>query len=68
MAIDVVCGKEIDEEQARSSTGTTVHGASEVDPGMGTRRFHEGVWYYFCGLECRSKFLADPANYIGEKR
>jgi len=64
MAIDLVCGKEIDEEGARQSTGTTQFGAPEVDPAQGTRRFHEGVWYYFCGLECRSKFLAEPETYV----
>jgi YHS domain-containing protein len=64
MAVDPVCGKEIDDEQARSSTGQTMHGASEVDPQQGTRGFHNGHWYYFCGLECRSKFLASPDTYL----
>lgn len=65
MAIDPVCHKEIDEEQARSQTSTTVHGASEVDPQLGTRIFHNGKWIYFCGLECRTKFLASPGAYAG---
>lgn len=64
MAIDPVCGQEIDESDARQSTGMTEHGAPEVDPTQGTRRFHEGKWYYFHSLECRSKFLAEPATYI----
>ena len=51
MAKDPVCGKEIDEAQARSETGQTMHGASEVDPRQGTRMFHNGSWYYFCGLD-----------------
>ena len=64
MARDPVCGKEIDEAQARSQTGQTLHGASEVDPQLGTRMFHNGQWYYFCGLDCRSKFMAGPETYL----
>ena len=64
MANDPVCGKEIDEEQARTQTSVTRYGASEVDPQQGTRIFHEGAWIYFCGLECRSKFMASPAAYL----
>jgi YHS domain-containing protein len=64
MAKDLVCGKEIDEAEARQQTGQTLHGASEVDPQMGTRRFHNGQWYYFCGLECRTKFMASPETYL----
>ena len=63
MAKDPVCGKEIDEEQARNQTGQTMHGATEVDPQQGTRMFHNGVWLYFCGLECRSKFMAATETY-----
>jgi YHS domain-containing protein len=33
---------------------------------MGTRSFHNGVWYYFCSLECRTKFLASPDAYLGQ--
>ena len=64
MAKDVVCGKEIDEEQARAQTSQTAHGASEVDPQQGTRIFHDGLWLYFCGLDCRTKFLASPETYL----
>ena len=64
MAKDPVCGKEIDEVQARSQTGQTMHGATEVDPEQGTRMFHNGLWYYFCGLGCRSKFMSSPETYI----
>ena len=64
MAKDPVCGKEIDEAAARAETGQTAHGASEVDPQKGTRRLHNGQWYYFCGLECRSKFMASPETYL----
>ena len=64
MPKDPVCGKEIDEGEARAQTGVTRYGATEVDPQQGTRSFHEGTWYYFCGLDCRTKFLASPATYL----
>jgi YHS domain-containing protein len=41
-----------------------MHGASEVDPQQGTRSFHNGQWYYFCGLDCRTKFLATPMAFL----
>ena len=44
MAKDPVCGKDIDEEEARQQTGQTRFGAMEVDPQKGTRRFHNGTW------------------------
>lgn len=65
MARDPVCGKEIDEAAARAQTSQTRHGAAEVDPQQGTRIFHEGRWLYFCGLECRTRFLAGPGGYGG---
>ena len=64
MARDLVCGMEIDEAEARQETGQTRFGAVEVDPEKGTRRFHDGKWYYFSGLECRSKFMASPETYL----
>ncbi|MFN8559497.1 MAG: hypothetical protein U0531_19885 [Dehalococcoidia bacterium] len=64
MKTDPVCGKEIDESEARAETGRTAFGAAEVDPTKGTRRFHDGQWYYFCGLECRTKFVSNPNSYI----
>ena len=64
MAKDPVCGKEGDEVAVRAITGQTRYGAPEVDPTLGTRRFHEGVWYYFDTLDCRSKFIASPDTYI----
>ena len=66
MAKDPVCGKEIDEAGARAETGQTRYGASEVDPQMGTRIFHNGTWYYFCSLGCRTTFLASPDAYLGQ--
>ena len=66
MALDPVCGKDIDEAQARNQTGQTMHGATEVDPEQGTRIFHNGLWIYFCGLECRSKFMTSPETYLSQ--
>lgn len=63
MAKDPVCGKEIDEAQARAQMSQTRHGAAEVDPEQGTRIFHNGSWIYFCRLDCRTKFLASPGAY-----
>ncbi len=59
-----VCGNAVDETAARVKTGQTAHGASEVDPAKGTRQFHEGRWYYFDTLGCRSKFTARPDTYL----
>ncbi len=64
MAQCPVCGNAIDEAAARASTGQTKHGASEVDPTRGTRQFHNGKWYYFDTLECRSKFMARPDTFL----
>jgi YHS domain-containing protein len=59
-----VCGKVVDEAAARAQTGQTMHGASEVDPTKGTRQFHDGKWYYFDTLDCRTKFMASPGAYL----
>jgi YHS domain-containing protein len=64
MAQCLVCGNAVDEAAARATTGQTRHGASEVDPAKGTRQFHDGKWYYFDSLECRSKFMARPGTYL----
>ena len=60
MAKCPVCEKDIDQDGARAVTGQTMHGASEVDPRKGTRGFHDGKWYYFDTLTCRSVFMANP--------
>jgi YHS domain-containing protein len=66
MAIDPVCGREIDPEKQQASVGHTPAGAPVVDPEFGTRRFHNGKWYSFCSLDCRSKFMANPEQYVKE--
>ena len=64
MAKDPVCGREIDEAAAREGVGRTSQGTPVVDPEKGTRRFHEGKWYTFCSMDCRSKFMANPNQYM----
>ena len=68
MAIDPVCGIEIDLDQAREQVGETLHGAAEVDPKKGTRAFHDGQWYYFHSADCRSKFLFSPDSYLKKEK
>ncbi len=58
MAQCPVCGKNVDEAAVRAATSQTTFGAREVDPSKGTRQFHDGQWYYFDSLQCRSKFMA----------
>ena len=62
-----VCKKPIDHQAAETKTGETAFGAKEVDPAKGTRQFHEGIWYYFDTLNCRTKFALSPLRYLGPK-
>ncbi|MFZ0496195.1 MAG: heavy metal translocating P-type ATPase [Methylocella sp.] len=40
----------------------------DVDPGSAKHSAeYGGHTYYFCGQGCKTKFVADPASYIGEK-
>ena len=64
MAIDLVCGKEVDRSAVNAGVGSTPAGAPETDPAAGTKRFYEGTWYYFCSIACRHKFVATPDEYI----
>lgn len=68
MPKDLVCGKEINLDEAREQVGETLHGASEVDPKKGTRAFHDGQWYYFDSVDCRSKFLFSPDTYLNPEK
>ncbi|MBI2260775.1 MAG: heavy metal translocating P-type ATPase [Caulobacterales bacterium] len=39
-----------------------------VDPATATgRTAHEGQDYFFCSAGCRTKFVAEPGRYLGEK-
>jgi hypothetical protein len=64
VAKDIVCGKELAEDSMRATVGHIAAGAPETDPTLGTRRFYNGKWYYFCSMACRQKFLATPDEYI----
>ena len=64
MAVDPVCGKEIDVAKVNAGVGHVQAGATEVDPTAGAKRFHEGTWHYFCSLACRQKFIASPTQYM----
>lgn len=54
MAVDPVCGMEIDERTAEEL------GAEVVE--LAGRR------YYFCCPPCRDEFLRDPARYLDRTR
>lgn len=59
-----VCGKPVDKEAVRGGGSQTGGGMAVVNPQQGTRQLHEGRWYYFCGIECRTKFMGTPEEYI----
>lgn len=64
MAIDLVCGKEVNAAAVDTPVGMVRAGAGETDPTAGTKRFWEGKWYYFCSQACRLRFVATPDEYI----
>lgn len=56
MEKDLVCGKTISDAEV-----------VQVDKGASkyaTKREHNGKWFYFCGLMCRTRFIANPDQYI----
>ncbi len=63
---DPVCGREINTEDLDTTVGAIPAGAPEVDPSKGTKRFHEGKWYYFHNLDCRMKFVSNPEAYVSQ--
>jgi len=63
MAKDLVCGKEIDEAAVKLGGSRTDQGVAVVGTEVGTRRLHNGRWYYFCSLQCRSVFMQTPEKY-----
>ncbi len=58
-----VCARDVSED-IDQPVGVTVAGSPELDPSRGTKRYWEGVWRYFCGLVCRSKFDSTPYEYM----
>ena len=63
-AIDPVCGAEVDQDAVNAGSGQVAGGAPESDPSKGTKRFHDGKWYYFDSLDCRMKFVSEPEKYL----
>ena len=61
---DLVCGAQIDTDAVDGTVGQTSSGAARSDPSKGTKRLHEGTWYYFDTLACRTKFMAAPEKYL----
>lgn len=61
---DLVCGRDVDRDGVDNAVGQVASGAPETDPTAGTKRYHEGAWYYFHSMECRMKFIAAPDQYI----
>ncbi len=61
---DPVCGRELNTEVVDRPVRNVPGGAPEVDPAKGTRSFHDGKWYFFCSLACRTKFSSNPAQYL----
>lgn len=64
MAVDIVCGKNVDESAVNAAVGQVAAGAPETAPTAGTKRYYGGKWYYFCSLGCRQKFVATPDEWI----
>jgi YHS domain-containing protein len=67
MAIDIVCGREIDTAKLNATVGHVQAGAPEIDPELGTKSFYNGKWYYFCSMACRHKFVATPDELIAKQ-
>ncbi len=64
MAVDIVCGKEINKAAVNEAVGNIPAGAPETDPSQGTKSFYDGTWYYFCSMACRLKFIATPDDFL----
>ena len=61
---DPVCGRDVDTDAINSHVDQTTSGAPESDPSKGTKRFHEGTWYYFDSLACRMRFVSNPDEFV----
>ncbi|MBI2873118.1 MAG: hypothetical protein HYY00_08040 [Chloroflexi bacterium] len=64
MAKCPVCGLEVNEREVNQAVGSVAAGAPQTDPAKGTKRFHDGSWYYFDTLACRAKFMGNPEAYL----
>lgn len=52
MAKDLVCGMDVDEQQAGS---------------RGLTSDYQGQTYYFCAPGCKQQFDGDPQRFIGQQ-
>jgi YHS domain-containing protein len=68
LAVDVVCGMEVQEQAVNAAVGYVPAGAPETDPGAGTKWFYRGKWYYFCSMGCRQRFMSSPDDFIQTSR
>jgi YHS domain-containing protein len=68
MAVDPVCGKTVSEQAIERPVGKIQAGAPVVDPATGCKQFHDGVWHYFCSVRCRTRFVANPDEYLRKAR
>jgi YHS domain-containing protein len=67
MVKDAVCGRELDTESIDSGQTQVFGGATQTEASHGTKRFHDGQWYYFCSMACRQKFISGPDQYLPEE-
>jgi Cu+-exporting ATPase len=65
------------QDQNRSGSTVSVAHQTVIDPVCGMtvdphaashRHQHQGLTYYFCSAECRTKFATDPQNYLSRTR
>lgn len=68
MVKDPVCGRDVDDEKIDAADSHAASGAPLTDPSYGTKRFHDGNWYYFCSMACRQRFIANPARYLEQSK
>ena len=68
MAVDDVCGKDVQEAAVNAAVGRVLAGAPETDPSAGTKWFYDGKWYYFCSMACRQRFMATPDEFVHSTR
>lgn len=64
MMKDPVCGKEVDDQKIDAGGAMAGSGALVTDPSFGTKRLHQGQWFYFCSMNCRQRFIANPDRYL----
>jgi YHS domain-containing protein len=62
--LDPVCGSAVNAFAIDEHVSSVPGGAGQTDPGHGTKWFYEGTWIYFCSLDCRRKFMADPRRFV----